>query len=80
MVRSEKAQKAFDKLVRDASGFEPSIKKFFLQYASLCIIVVVIWILFFALGLPMVIKYGYSSEVDRNKSDCACLFNVGLIT
>ena len=36
---------------------------------SLCIDVVVIWILFFALGLPMVIKYGYSSEVDRVKID-----------
>ena len=69
MARSEKAQKAFDKLVRDTSGFEPSLKKFISQYMSLCIDVVVIWILFFALGLPMVIRYGYSSEVDRIKWD-----------
>lgn len=35
MARSEKAQKAFDKLVRDTSGFEPSLKKFISQYMSL---------------------------------------------
>lgn len=67
MPRSEKAQKAFDKLVSDTSGFEPSLKKFISQYTGLCIDVVVIWILFFALGLPTVIKYGYSSEVDRTR-------------
>lgn len=60
MPYSEKAQKAFAKLKSNASEFDPSLKSFFKEYTGLCIYTLVIWILFWSIGFPHVLRYGFS--------------------
>lgn len=64
MPTSEKAQKAYEKLKNDASLFTPTLKKFVSQYTGLTMDTVIIYILFFALGIPNVVSYKYSTTRD----------------
>ena len=64
MPYSEKAQEAYKKLKAKASGFNPTLKSFFNTYTGLCIYTTVIWIAFWCLGFPSVLKGGFPIITD----------------
>ncbi|CBK25229.2 uncharacterized protein [Blastocystis hominis] len=64
MPYSEKAQEAYKKLKAKASGFNPTLKSFFITYTGLCIYTAVIWIAFWCLGFPSVLKGGFPIITD----------------
>lgn len=67
MPYSEKAQTVYDKLKAKASGFDPTLKSFFNTYTGLCLYTLAIWIAFWCLGFPSVIKSGFPIITDYMK-------------
>ena len=67
MTLSEVALDELIKLRRNASKYHPTLAKFANQFKGLCIDTFLVWILFLFLGVPTVVKYGYSVETDRHK-------------
>lgn len=67
MTLSEVALSELIKLRRNASTYHPTLTKFVNQFKGLCIDIVLVWFLFFCLGIPTVVRYGYSFETDRHK-------------
>ena len=64
MPYSEKAQQAYAKLKNKASGFHPTLKSFFNNYTGLCLYTIIIWIAFWCLGFPSVLKSGFPIITD----------------
>lgn len=54
-------------LKQKASLYKPTIRQFFSQYTGLCIYTLLIYILFCVLGIPTVVRYGYSITQDYHK-------------
>ena len=65
MSASEGTEAIYRKLCNKASSYDVSIKNFLSQHLGMTINVALIWILFFSLGIPTVVKYGYPFETNR---------------
>ena len=65
MSLPEDTEVLYRKLCNKTASYDVSMKNFFSQYLGMTINVILIWILFFSLGIPTIVKYGYSFATNR---------------
>ena len=70
MSLPQETEAIYRKLCNKTSSYDVSMKHFLSQYLGMTINVALIWILFFSLGIPTVVKYGYPFEMNRKTWVC----------